>query len=79
MKSLVKCISTTNARIRHLSLTILGEDIFNESIRDFTNKTVITDLSKNQTLKKLSLTIRCKSYEDGLLQNSHKMFKRMSY
>ena len=68
MKSLVKCISTTNARIRHLSLTILGEDILNESIRNFTNKTVITDLSKNRTLKTFSLTIQCQSYEDGLLQ-----------
>ena len=68
MKSIVECISTTNARVRHLSLTILGEDIRDESIRVFTNKTVITDLSKNRTLKKLSLTMWCQSYEDGLLQ-----------
>ena len=68
MMSVVECISTTNARIRHLSLTILGEDMLNESIRVFTNKTDITDLSKNRTLKKLSLTMWCQSYEDDLLQ-----------
>ena len=66
--SVVKCISTTNARVRHLSLTMLGEDIRDESIRVFTNKTVITDLSENRTLKKFSLTMWCQSYEDGLLQ-----------